>query len=66
MIFDGVRTQIKRLLCGVGEGGNRAFFCARKGIFYGWIFKWVFKVDIHLGGNWIFKTGFWDSAIGRG
>ena len=22
----------------------------------GWIFRWMFKLDIHLGGNWIFKT----------
>jgi len=22
----------------------------------GWIFRWIFKLDIHLGGNWIFKT----------
>ena len=22
----------------------------------GWIFSWIFKLDIHFGGNWIFKT----------
>lgn len=42
MNFDGVRTQIKRLLCGVGKGGNKAsFFCA---------IKWRFSgVDIQVG-----------------
>ena len=42
------------------------FFVRESAVFYRWIFRWIFKVDIHLGDNWIFKTGFWRGAIERG
>lgn len=40
------------------EAHKASFFVPKMRLIRGWIFKWIFKVDIHLGGNWIFKTGF--------
>ena len=65
--FNGFRSEIKRHSGDVYDGGSHAsFFVPEMRLIRGWIFKWIFKVDIHLGGNWIFKTGFLGCAIERG
>ena len=41
------------IVCDLGHGVKMDLKWARNGR---WIFRWLFKLDIHFGGNWIFKT----------
>ena len=51
--YYGVGTSFERRKNWTCEDGLNVGKMAKNGR---WMFRWLFKLDVHFGGNWMFKT----------